>query len=151
MIFTPDYSITLPEGQRIDLLFSSYFYKKYCERKGIELHEFLKQIGTVLSAKEDEEPGRVKGFTNDDMPEIILVAHQVWCHYNKIPCDKTEADAYLWIDAMGGLVNGMATYSELFKVFVARLFNIDPGMVKTTVEELEEKKSPEAVMVVGTN
>jgi hypothetical protein len=121
----PDYSL----GET-HFLFNSFMYKKYCEGKGIELEDLLQQVHAML--KEG------KGFKTKDYPDILLAAHKSYCLYNKQPFNAGELEAYEWIDQMGGLVSGVDGRVQVFKLFIARLLNIDPGALDAKVENVEE-------------
>jgi hypothetical protein len=120
----PDYSL----GET-HFLFNSFMYKKYCEGKGIELEDLLQQVHAML--KEG------KGFKTKDYPDILLAAHKSYCLYNKLPFNAGELEAYEWIDQMGGLVSGVDGRVQVFKLFIARLLNIDPGALDAKVENVE--------------
>jgi hypothetical protein len=120
----PDYSI----GDS-HFVFNSFMYKKYCEAKGIELEDLLKQVKAML------DEGR--GFKTADFPDILLAANKSYCLYNKQPFTAGEMEAYEWLDQMGGLVNGVSARIHVFKLFIARLLNIDPGALNAEVETSE--------------
>lgn len=136
----PDYTITVDGGQ-VHFSFNSYMYKKYCEKKGIELHELLRRVQKTLTTEAEmtDELKAVKGFTQDDLPDILLTAHQTYCLYNKLPFEAGELEAFQWIDAMGGLTVG--NYGEVFLKFIAKLLNIDTSSLK--IEEKKIEVSPD--------
>lgn len=131
MLHTADYTIKA-NGEDISLLFNTYAYKKYCEAKGIELDTLMKQVGDMLQGG--------FGLGTRELPNILLAGHQTYCAYNKQPFTAGELEACAWMDAMGGPVNGLQAFADIFKLFVARLLNIDTDQLQTKVES-EEKKS----------
>lgn len=135
MNILPHYTITV-NGEPVHFCFNSYMFKKYCEKKGIELGELLAKVQKTLTTSEEmpEHLKDVKGFTPDDIPDILLTAHQTYQLYNKLPFEAGELEAYQWIDALGGLT--AASYGDLFLVFISRLLNIDADRLK-----MGEKKS----------
>lgn len=137
MLYTHDYTIKTTEGD-IHLLFNSFFYKKYCERKGIELSDLLKRVQKTLDVQgENETLKDVKGFTQEDLSDILLTGHQTYCLYNKEPFTATELESYMWIDSLGGLVNSVGAFGEVFALFISKLLNIDTDKLK--VSEGEKK------------
>lgn len=135
MVVKPDYTIAV-NGEEVHFAFNSYMFKKYCEKQGIELHELLAKVQKTLT-REDELPDELKsvqGFMPSDLPDILLVANQTYCLYNKLPFSAGELEACQWLDAIGGLLS--KGYGELFIAFISKLLNIDPGNLK-----MEEKKS----------
>jgi hypothetical protein len=122
----PDYSI----GDT-HFVFNSFMYKQYCEGKGIELEDLLQQVHAMLKEK--------KGFKTKDYPDILLAAHKSYCLYNKQPFTAGEMEAYEWLDKMGGLVNGVDGRVQVFKLFIARLLNIDPGALDAKVEDVDSE------------
>jgi hypothetical protein len=130
MIYIPDYTI----GES-HFLFNSLAFKKYCEKKGMELEDLLTDVKAMLDTG--------KGFRTADFPDILLAGHQSWCLYNKLPFTADEATAYMWMDELGGIVGGVGNRIELFKVIIGKLLNIDPALLeaKSETTETEEKKS----------
>lgn len=137
MIINPSYTI---QPGDVHLLFNSFMFKKYCERKGIELHQLLQKVQKSTEQEPSEELKDVKPFTTDDIPDILYAGHETYCRYNKIPFQVDETDVYTWIDAMGGPVSGTAKFAEVITYFFGKLLNIDVEMLNASVVE-EEKKS----------
>ena len=131
MTYTADYTLTLKDGKKIELLFNSYAYRRYSERKGFELDELLGKINQMFT--------KGRAVSINDIPELLLAGHESYCKYNNLAFTATDLDAMQWVDDAGGFVNGIAVFAELYTTFLAKLLNIDPDAIEATAEE---KKRP---------
>lgn len=143
MVYKPDFTINT-ESEQVNFLFTSYTFKAFCERKGIELEDLLQVVSKTITPKEqqDESLRDVQPFKTKDYPALLLAANEAWCVYHKTPFTAGEAEAYQWIDVMGGLVGGVNTRNELFARFVARLLNIDETRVEAKGEPEKNAEAP---------
>lgn len=126
-----DYKIKSAGGE-IPLLFNSWMFREYCRKKSIELEDLFTNIQNG------------KGFRANDIPELLLTAHETFCRYNNKECTKTDLDSCLWLDEMGGFSSSAIV--DIYKLFVSKLINIDQAQFEllwnkvTEPKEKEEKK-----------
>lgn len=150
MVYQPDYTITVA-GAQVNFLFTSYTFKAFCERRGIELDELLKVVYKTLTPPEEqgEELKDVEPMKTKDYPDLLLAGHEAWCIYNRIPFRAGIPEAYEWIDAMGGIVGGITQRNVLFGRFVARLLNIDETRVEVKAEGGEKNAEAPGISSPG--
>jgi len=153
MIYEPDYKITAG-GQDVPFLFRSLTFKKYCDRKGIELDELVRMVyKTILSKDRIEAEGLqdVRDIKINDFADILLAAHETYCLYHKITFRAKEEDAFMWIDEMGGIINSRKEQMEVMLLFACKLLNIDPAMARATTDEAESgEKNAETPAMNGS-
>lgn len=129
MIYSPDYTIQLPEGGEVHLLFNTWAIKKYCEKQGIEMEELL----TRLKVKE--------------LPDLMLSAAESYARYNKQEFKATDLDACEWMDAMGGF-NG-PKLAEIVKTFLRRVSGLTEAEYEERVQAATEEKKREVTPLPG--
>jgi hypothetical protein len=146
MIYKPDYTLTTQEGTEVHFLFASYAYKKYCERKGIELEDLLNivlksatdrdSLSEEEKLKYDERYQNVPNFKAADFEAMLLSAHEAWQVYHKLPVSVPEGEASKWIDEMGGILT--LKRQDIYKLFFCRLLNVDPGALSVETETVND-------------
>jgi hypothetical protein len=127
MRYDPDYVIELKEA-KIPVLFNSWTFKNYSDKIGVELED----IGDMIRS------GKV--IKSKDLPALLLIAANSYQKFMGIEKSYSEMDAYQWIDELGGF--NSARLIDLYKVFVARLFNVsvDAFDVEATTKPEPKKK-----------
>jgi hypothetical protein len=106
-------------------MFSTYTFKKYCDKRGIELeglYELMAQ-GTAFKSK--------------DLPELLLTANETWCLYNNKKFEANELKAYSWIDQLGGF-NDLRIV-EVYKTFASKLLNVEKKQLDVIAEDVNPK------------
>lgn len=152
MIYQPDYTLKI-DGQDVNFLFTSLTYKKFCDRKGIELDYLLKMVQKSFAKPEDitDEMKQVKDLKIEDYIDILLSANETYCIYHRIPFNADIPDAYQWVDALGGFVSGLQKRNSLILLFVAKLLNVDLGVLSVEAKPVEQvEKNAVAPVVNGS-
>lgn len=141
MVFTPDYTITLHDKTDVHFLFNDWALKDLCKKQGLELWQLQTRILKTVNPELETE---LKGLNDQDAEDIMLSGHKSWCLYNDIPFSAGEKEVSLWIDAIGGRLNG--DFVPMFQSFFSRIFNVDP---KNVAVETEKKSQEQATALHG--
>lgn len=119
MFYSPDYTIQLPQGKQIPLLFNTWTYKKFTLGLGIELEDFIARLNP------DENGNRKPLIKFSEYPQFFLCAAESFCKYNNQPFTHSDLDSCVWMDTLGGYTSEKLV--ELTLIAVGRLANTDPS------------------------
>lgn len=122
-----DYLIELKSGEKIPLLFNTRTFKNYSYKKNIEMEELVEG---VLNGK---------AFRANDLPTLLQIAAESYAFKAENGIKYTEDDACEWMDELGRFISS-PKIMEIYKLFVARLVNIDPKVLEVKLKEIEEGK-----------
>ncbi len=130
---TADYTLKLKNGTEIPLLYNTWAFKTYSERKGIEYED----LANGCMTKEDGSLGETLRTKN--LPGILLIGAEAYTKYNNQAFTYTDLDACLWMDDFSWI--NSPELAEVLKYFTAKLWNIDPDKVEVEAEKTKKKKS----------
>jgi hypothetical protein len=119
----PDYEIQL-EGGKIPLLFTSWTFREFSLRNGVEFEDLINRINE----------GRP--IVANQIPDLLLIAAKAYCFHNKVEFQYDEADAFMWIDELGGL-NSMKL-ADIIKVYLSRLLKIPEEKFDVAMNNVKE-------------
>jgi hypothetical protein len=134
MIYTPDYSIDLPES-KVPLLFNTWTFREYSLKIGEELEDMYQGIASG------------KALKSKNIPDLLLIAAKSYARFNKKEFSFSEDDAFMWLDHMGGY--NSEKLIKVYKVFVSKLLNISPEKFEVLLQgkgEKEEKSKKKVQM-----
>lgn len=110
MRYNPDYTISLPDGQSVPLLFNSWTFRKYTDFKGIEFYNLIEGI----------QKGEL--FRSTDIPELLGFAAESFNRFNGLDLKFEPEASYTWIDGMGGF--NSPKLLDVYKIFVSKALGI---------------------------
>jgi hypothetical protein len=119
-----DYVIELKDKTEIPLLFNTWTFRNYSYRKGFEMEELFTQVTNGTA------------FRGNDLPTLLHTAAESYVKYSEGTEKYTEDDACEWMDELGRFISS-PKIMEIYKLFVARLVNIDPKVLEIMVAKVE--------------
>lgn len=127
-----DYTLKLKGGGEVPLLYNTWAYKTYSQRKGVEYEALAEGLGP----KEDGSMGDTLKAKN--FPDILLIGAETYCKYNNIPFTYNDLDACLWMDELPWMTS--IELQGIIKVFVSKLLNVDLSALAVEAPKTESKK-----------
>ncbi|RYZ18281.1 MAG: hypothetical protein EOO10_25980 [Chitinophagaceae bacterium] len=130
MHYSPDYTISLPDGKKIPLLFKTKVFMNLGKIIGLE-YEGLKDYF-----------GEKMGIDAKYLPDALLQGAEWYALQAGQDFAYTKDDAYLWIDAMGGFYSQAC--ADVVATIVAAYFGkTKDEFLKLIIEAAQKEAAPE--------
>jgi hypothetical protein len=129
---TADYILKLKNGTEIPLLYNTWAFKTYSERKGVEYEDLANGCGSQPDGSQGET------LKTKHMPDILLIGAETYSKYNNKAFTYTDLDACMWMDELPWRTS--LELVEIIKIFVGKLLNVDLNSVEVE-KPVKKKKS----------
>jgi peroxiredoxin family protein len=119
-----NYTVHLSNGEKIEMRFTTWGFKKFCKDKGISVDELFEYIGNGL-------------MRTEDVIQFMLIGTEYLAFLKKEEFKYTEFDACNWLDDMGGLTTQKVI--DIAYIIMSALIDKDVEQVKELVEAAVQK------------
>jgi hypothetical protein len=119
-----NYTVHLSSGEKIEMRFTTWVFKKFAQSKGISVDGLFDYIGNNL-------------LRTEDIISLMLIGTEYIALLKKEEFKYTDFDACNWLDDMGGLTSPQVI--EIAYLVMSALVDKDVEEVKQLVEVVQQK------------